>query len=125
MINYSTIKLFLTKTSNFSSRDRVIKIICRNQNGGTKGGLNRCQTILWYLLTCHFTRTSQRHTRPNLRSFPVRLDPTLHGTALLSSLMNGHGQASNITCDAPNAGKQALLFRLISIGFITCEDLDI
>lgn len=44
---------------------------------------------------------------------------------VVASLMNGHGQASNITCDAPNAGKQALLFRLISIGFITCEDLDI
>jgi len=26
-----------------------------------------------------------------------------------------------LTCDAPNASKQALLFRLISIAFITCE----
>lgn len=122
MINYSTIKLFLTRTSNFSSRDQVIKIICLKSK---LWHLSRCQIILWQLHTCHFTRTSQRHTRPKLRSFPVLLDPTPHGTALLSSLMNGHGQASNITCDAPNAGKQALLFRLISIGFITCEDLDI
>ena len=87
MINYSTIKLFLTRTSNFSSRDQVIKIICRNQNCGTKGVLSRCQIILWQLLTCHFTRTSQRRTRPNLRSFPVRLDPTPHGTALLWRLL--------------------------------------